>query len=252
MRSSGILAWLVGLFCSSALAAPGDPPKYAEVFTRAFAPGFSVEPPKPASDPAGATETVPLRTVDIGMLTITGNKICAADPFVALGNTKPFTETVPAGSYAVRVAVANFPEGGHRIAFARINFRDAPTVRWQMALIEGQKLSDLGPDEIYGYPVDSGTGSFFDPAIQDAVNAAYKQNPEVWSAWQTEGEANGPKVIGPYSFVLMLPMGPANVAMFHSGWGDGVYASWFGYDADGKVVALVTDFQVIEWDKAKW
>jgi hypothetical protein len=30
------------------------------------------------------------------------------------------------------------------------------------------------------------------------------------------------------------------------------YASWFGYDADGNVAALVTDFQTIEWTTARW
>ncbi len=41
-------------------------------------------------------------------------------------------------------------------------------------------------------------------------------------------------MIGPYSFLLDLPLGEANAIMFHSGWGDGFYASWFGYDADGQ------------------
>lgn len=45
-------------------------------------------------------------------------------------------------------------------------------------------------------------------------------------------------------------MGPGNIIMFTSGWGDGFYASWFGYDAQGHVAALVTDFTVVDW--AKW
>ena len=40
--------------------------------------------------------------------------------------------------------------------------------------------------------------------------------------------------------------------MFQSGWGDGLYASWFGYDAQGRVVALLTDFNVVDWSKAQW
>src|SRR4029078_4230104 len=54
------------------------------------------------------------------------------------------------------------------------------------------------------------------------------------------------------TFHLDVDMGPANIVMFTSGWGDGFYASWFGYDAQGRVAALVTDFAVVDWAKAKW
>ena len=50
---------------------------------------------------------------------------------------------------------------------------------------------------------------------------------------------------------LLRPYGQANVAMFSSGWGDGFYASWFGLDEAGRVVALVTDFGVVEWRAGK-
>ena len=35
-----------------------------------------------------------------------------------------------------------------------------------------------------------------------------------------------------------------NVIMVHSGFGDGVYSSYWGIDGSGKVVCLVTDFQL--------
>jgi hypothetical protein len=138
------------------------------------------------------------------------------------------------------------------VSFARVAFSEQPVERWSMAVLDGQDAASLKPDEIFGYPVDAGTGSFYDPLANDAANAIHKTNPDAWEAWQTEGEANGPKVIGPYSFVLMQPMGDVNVAMFHSGWGDGFYASYFGFDADGKVAALVTNFNTIDWPRAKW
>jgi Protein of unknown function (DUF4241) len=84
------------------------------------------------------------------------------------------------------------------------------------------------------------------------AKALLDKNDNAWESWQTDGESNGPKVIGPYSFVLMLPLGDVNAAMFHSGWGDGFYSSWFGFDAEGKVAALLTDFNTIEWAKSEW
>ena len=36
-----------------------------------------------------------------------------------------------------------------------------------------------------------------------------------------------------------------NLIAFSSGWGDGSYASFFGYDAHDNLVCLVTDFRVL-------
>lgn len=38
----------------------------------------------------------------------------------------------------------------------------------------------------------------------------------------------------------------ANLIAFSSGWGDGSYPSFWGYDADGQRVGLVTDFGVLD------
>ena len=236
-------------------AAPGDPPGHAEVFEKAFGPGFSVMTPSGLGADGSALHAVTFRSVSIGNLTIKSGRICAVDPFVSLGKVRPFTQDVPNGEFPVRLAVGDHPAGpvkDSRVAFARVDFSGRPVTRWRMAVTAGQNVSTLKPDEIFGYGVDAGTGSFYDPAADATVEALYAKNPDVWQEWQTAGEANGPRIVGPYSFVLMLPMGDVNVAMFHSGWGDGFYASWFGFDADGNVAALLTDFQTIDWSKSKW
>jgi hypothetical protein len=37
-----------------------------------------------------------------------------------------------------------------------------------------------------------------------------------------------------------------NVAIFSSGWGDGMYSTYWGLDAGDRPVCLVTDFQVVD------
>jgi hypothetical protein len=246
-----LLASLGLVTATRAAAGPGDPPAYAAAFDKAFAPGFSVET-RDEYQGEVRIETVPFRVVAAGTLKLPSGRICAADPFIAITDTKPFTQATPAGAFPVRLAVADFPSGGLRVAFARVHFSDAPVVRWSMAVIEGQDLGTLKEGHIFGYGVDAGTGSFFDPAAGKAAAALLDADENAWEAWQTEGEANGPKVVGPYFFLLDVPLGSANAIMFGSGWGDGFYASWFGYDAKGNVVALVTDFATINWDTARW
>jgi hypothetical protein len=248
---SAIAAAVLGLFAwGRASAGPGEPPAHTAAFERAFAPGFSVET-KDEFQGETRVETVPFKVVEAGSLKLPSGRICAADPFVSLSDAKPFKQATPTGAFPVRLAVADFPSGGLRVAFARVDFKQAAVVRWSMAVIEGQDIATLKKDEMFGYGVDAGTGSFFDPQAGKAAADLLKSNEDAWEAWQTEGEANGPKVIGPYSFLLDLPLGEANAIMFGSGWGDGFYASWFGYDADGDVAALITDFQTIDWGKAK-
>lgn len=249
---AGMSAALAALFPTpSAIAAPGDPPPYVAVFEKAFTSGFTVETNE-KRDGKTVTEKVPFRTVDAGTLKVPSGRICVADPFIALSVAKPLKQAVPAGAYPVRLAVAGFPKGGLRVAFARVDFKEAKIARWSMAVHEGQDLATLKDDEIFGYGVDAGTGSFFDPLATEAAARVLGRNPDAWEDWQTEGEANGPQVIGPYQFLLDLPFGDANAIMFSSGWGDGFYASWFGYDAKSNVAALVTDFRTIEWDTARW
>ncbi len=249
---SGIAAAFFGLLPSArASASPGDPPAYSAVFDKAFAPGFSVET-QSAFEGETRVERVPFRLVQAGGLKLPSGQVCATDPFIALADAKPFTQAVPAGTFPVRLAVADFPSGGTRVAFARVDFSEARVVRWAMAVVAGQDIATLKADEIFGYGVDAGTGSFFDPVAGRAAAELLKADEDAWETWQTDGETNGPKVIGPYSFLLDLPLGDANAIMFHSGWGDGFYASWFGYDASGNVAALVTDFATIDWTTATW
>ena len=229
----------------------GEPPTYAAAFDKAFVPSFSIET-KSTHNGETRVETVPSKVVEAGSLKLPSGRVCAADPFISLPDTKPFTQSTPTGTFPVRLAVADFPSGGTRVTFARVDFKQTRVVRWSMAVVEGQDVATLKNNEIFGYGIDTGTGSFFDPTAGKVAAELLKADNDVWETWQAEGEANGPKMVGPYSFLLNLPLGEANAIMFHSGWGDGFYASWFGYDTDGNVAALITDFQTVDWNTAQW
>ena len=234
----------VGLL-QHAHAAPGDPPPYADAFTRAFDPAFTITVDDSGKDAVPLLVPVAFRTLDLGKLIVSSGKISACDPFVFLDHTKPFLTAVPNGEHLVRLAIVSGSMSDGRIAFARVDFSPAPAVSWKMALVEGQDASMLKKGEIFGYGVDAGTGSFYDPEAGKAANRMLNNKPDGWEDWQRDGEANGKNADLKPNFFLMQPSGPGNIAMFASGWGDGFYPSWFGYDADGKVAALVTDFLVI-------
>lgn len=221
---------------SRAPAAEGSPPLPQSVlFSQAFGSRFTV---------AASDGPIALSRLDIGLLGVPSGRIVACDPFVCDG-IEAFSRRVPAGKFPVQLAMAEMPDD-ERVAFARILFADRPAVRWEMALRPGQTLAALKPGYIHGYGVDTGTGAFMDAVTHAPYMAA------------TAGEAATERLVAALNAApvasrtwLLRPFGQANVAMFSSGWGDGFYASYFGLDETGRVVALVTDFGVVEWRAGK-
>lgn len=240
------LALLASFARAKPAPAPGDPPAYAALFDRAFEPGFTASVNEAGEGERPALMRVGFSALELGRVSIRSGRIIACDPFVMIDHPA-FTQPVANGEHRVRLAVVEGGSSDGRIAFARVDFSAGPVVRWKMALIEGQDIARLKAEEFYGYPVDAGTGAFLDPLAGAAARALLGQNPDAWQHWQLEGEENGRKAGLKPNFFLNLPMPPANIAMFASGWGDGHYASWFGYSADDRAVALVTDFAVADW-----
>jgi hypothetical protein len=182
-----------------------------------------------------------LRLRHVADLVVSSGAIVAADGIVVLPDELPFTVRVPVGRYPVILSLAESDTGDVRVAFARIQFDQGAPVRWELALRPGQDSTKLGRDEIFGYGVDSGTGSFLDlaalrqlaghPDYADRIIADLEAH-EVFS-WS-------------WAEMVLDEASGANAVVFSSGLGDGVYASYLGYDTSGQVVALVTDFGLLD------
>lgn len=181
----------------------------------------------------------------LGELELPTGRVVVADPLVS-PERPALARGVEPGRYAVSLYRAQ-----ERVSLAELRFASGTPARWQMALIPGQDASTLKSDEIFGYPVDAGLGSFMDADAVAALDAREKQ----------EKARLGDKFVSLYDDVLAVLLGkngdnellfqplpdkPANIAIFQSGWGDGFFASYWGLDEAGKPLVLVTDFGVIE------
>ncbi len=215
---------------NSSLASNAYPiPKYLE---KAYEKGFSHK--------GEDGEFYELYSREVGDLKIAEGKIIACDPFL-YDKDLPFEASFPKGSFPVQLAIAKIATD-ERTAFSRIKFSEEMPVSWTTALVAGQKLEDLKKDEIYGYGVDSGTGALMDASgakelkrfltekddnydiLINLMNKSY-QHTRSWLNWESK---------------------KVNVIMFSSGYGDGFYASYIGYDKHGHICRLVTDFGVLE------
>lgn len=181
-----------------------------------------------------------IKRVELGILELPTGEIVVADPLVT-PEREPLSRKVAPGKYPVTVYEAH-----GRVTLALLRIAPGNPVTWELATIPGQDISTLKDDEIFGYPVDAGTGSFMDKAAWPLMQE--RERREI---------AAGVKDFNYYDSVLAaeydeyvmhrpIPESPVNVAVFHSGWGDGFYASFWGLDVEGKPLVLMTDFQVLE------
>jgi uncharacterized protein DUF4241 len=180
-----------------------------------------------------------------GDLVLPTGRLVASDAFIV--DAMPFTLEVPAGPHPVSVVHAAFEDGDRRVAAALVRFADRDPVRWELALVPGQDPRVLGPDEIFGYAVDSGTGAFTSPEAVDRLKDE--------DDYATYGKAllaaiPGKTLTDPLTAAVEVdPASGANVVAFASGFGDGAYPSYAGFDSEGNVVVVVTDFGILDAPK---
>jgi hypothetical protein len=182
-----------------------------------------------------------LRARQAADLVVTSGHLLAGDGLISdLGIT--FARTVPLGRYPVILTVAEYSQGDQRVAYARIQLQPGRRPdRWEMATSATQVLSTLQEDEIFGYPVDSGTGCFMDIDAQRALATMTESELDDF----TKRFIDRVHTWGWVDFTLD-PKSGANIVAFPSGVGDGFYASYWGFDTNDDAVCLVTDFGLMD------
>jgi len=240
------------LLCAAALgAAPvrAAEPLHAPYFTRVFSPDFvaSADDSLPGEKPRPVK--VYFRVTDLAKLKVTSGKVVVADPFVST-DQQPLALDVPPGEYSVRLAILQGSMGRGRIAFARVDVSERPVVRWEDAKPVDMQRDAENPDGTWGVTVDSGVAAYFDQEAGRATSEAVAADETFFDSWLERGQNAGYKDKGASgAFRLAADIGPANVVAFDTGWGEGSYAVYAGFDADQKLAALLIDFDILDWSK---
>jgi hypothetical protein len=174
-----------------------------------------------------------------GNLSLPNGKLVACDPLV-FPEAEPFDLPLPQGTFPVTLSIALF-NSDQRVAFATIRFRDTVPVAWDLLTTDTQASSTLKQGQIFGYGVDAGTGSFMDVKTGRSLQRAMRDNPDFYESIIAELEKT---YIHTWSWMNMNLSDDSNLVAFTSGYGDGVYASYAGFDADGEIPVVLTDFRV--------
>ena len=106
-------------------------------------------------------------------------------------------------------------------------------------------MSELKEEEYFGYSVDTGVGCFMDTEVEEMMLDSE------WQA-QTDDTVSATKLekildqnsnnSWTWANLIVNETNQGNVIAFSSGWGDGQYPTYFGYDEQERLTNVVTDF----------
>jgi hypothetical protein len=197
--------------------------------------GGRAEPPAPvveAGDPADPTGVVAIDAVGLGDLVLPSDRLFVADVFALVVDTESL-EGVDLQGFTGRAPVclhiARYEPADQRVAFVHVRLGDEPVVRWE---------------HVAGFGVDGGTGGI---ASAEAVEAIERS--EIDAVFNQYFEVLDRHSVDTWAW-LNIETGPgtgANVIGFSTGFGDGGYPVVAGYDAQGRVAAVVIDHLVVPW-----
>jgi hypothetical protein len=181
----------------------------------------------------------------------TGQIVCTDPMYRELGF--PQSCTIAKGQYSVYLYIGLEDDFAGRVAYAELVVKDEVPAYWELSLIPEHLLADSFERKMNGmYPVENGLSCFadfetyklYDKEVSsyqkadtannyynDKLDKLFKENKNIPKSSRGEDWIN-------YRF----NGADRNIIMFGSGYGDGLYPRYVGYDKDGNVVKFVTDF----------
>jgi len=187
-----------------------------------------------------------LESFEVGKLYLSSGKLVACDPLIT-NDMLPFSTEFPKGNFSV---LLHKERESNCVAYAEVIFCSAAIEEWKMAVTEGQDVKDLAEEEVFGYPVESGMGCLMDVDTQNSLNELEKRLYHskgadfmgIYEEFFHDYFFDEKGAIDQYAFLKPSDDHPGTIFAFETGYGEGFYASYIGYDKDHKPVKIITEF----------
>ena len=126
---------------------------------------------------------------------------------------------------------------------AEIRISDKLPVKWEMALLKGESAKSFKHDEFMGYEVENGLGCFMDEKAMELLDIYSEEQLENYE--KTIRQAVGDNINSCADIIIDEKSG-INIVVFASGWNEGTFPTYYGFDDENNLSRIVTDFMVIE------
>lgn len=187
-----------------------------------------------------------LESFEVGKIYLSSGKLVACDPLIT-NDMKPFSITFPKGDFSV---LLHKERESNCVAYAEIIFSQSEITDWKLATTEGQNIKDLEEGEVFGYPVESGMGCFMDVDTQNNLNELEQRLYHskgvdfmgIYEEFFHEYFFDEKGAIDQFAFLKPSENHPGTIFAFETGYGEGFYASYIGFDKNNNPVKIVTEF----------
>lgn len=196
---------------------------------------------------------------NIGEVNFPTGNVIVRDPLVYLkSDEQPYFISVPTGKFPLTVLVMEVEEHHYRYVAFRVKLSNQMAIKHIEALIGHENIDGLGEGEYFGFNVDAGLATIVDEKTKDAYCAFEQQwletNPggniydDYLAAEFKKSAENHPQYqrSGGDWINFAIPGTDLTIPMIQSGYGDGAYPVYFGYDENNEVCEIVVQFIDIE------
>ena len=193
--------------------------------------------------------------LDMGEIEFSTGDILVRDPLVWLNrDEKAYLTSVPRGKYRIETLVVKLEEDHYRYALTRVRFTENVPKIYYEALKGDENLDDVDGDSIFGFNVDAGLATIVDVETRNAYcdfkDKWYTENPNknIYDDFFAEVFAKNAEDNPVYQreggdwINFKIPNSELSIPMIQSGFGDGRYPVYFGYDENEKLCDLVVEY----------
>lgn len=187
-----------------------------------------------------------LETFEVGNIHLPSGRLVACDPLIT-NDMKEFKINFPEGDFPVLV---HKERESNCIAYVEIVFNHSEVTDWKLATTEGQNIEELNKEEVFGYPVESGMGCFMDVTTQENLNHLenrlfHRKGADFMGIYEEFFhdhffDENG--AIDQLAFLKPDEEKAGNIFAFETGYGEGFYASYIGFNQENQPVKILTEF----------
>lgn len=192
----------------------------------------------------------------VGTVDVPSGKVICADPLDYLEGEHIFAPVlkreIPKGSYPAEVSICRADYIGIRMCTARLKIKDTKAIRYEQAESEESSAAMKCSDGIlHGFPVDAGMMCFIDAGAAKSYQSFFQK----WHAENPDGNnyedyfkaffAESDKKLPAYQreggdFIEWAnPDTGERMVQIASGFGDGFYQSFWGFDEGGEICELI-------------